>query len=135
MSKQFAQVSDFVDFKLENSIVMVDKCFNETVFINVVYRTESFCQQSKKVLIDSLHHAALDDHIDQLMFVPLGNVHFEQFMCTLFEINCRLDDEVNGSSQVDQILFCQVMNLLLLLLLIHLLLLLQHLLFVVVHLL
>lgn len=68
------------------------------------------------------------------MLIPLGNVHLEQFVCTFLKIDSGLNDEINGSPQVNQILLRQIMNFLFLLLLLHHLLFLQHLLFVVMHL-
>lgn len=67
------------------------------------------------------------------MLIPLGNVHSQQFMCTLFKIQCRLNNEINCSTKINQILLSEVVNMLLLLLLLHCLLLLQKLLLIVVN--
>lgn len=64
MSEQFGKVSDFAHLQLEYTVVVVNKRFYEQFFVKVIDKTESLSQQAKKVLIDSLHHATLNDHIN-----------------------------------------------------------------------
>ncbi len=134
MTKELSQVSNFVDLKFKNSIVMIDKSLDEEFLVQIINGAEPFSEKPKKVLINPFHHTALHNHINKFMLVPLGDVHLEQFMGTLLEVNCRLDDQVNCAAQVDQVLLCEVVDLFLLLLLLHALLFFKHLLFVVVHL-
>lgn len=104
MPKKLSKVSDLIDFQLENGIVMVDKGLYEELFVKIINGTESFSKEPKEVLINSFHHTALNDHIDKFMFVSLGNVHFEQFVGALLEVDSGLNDQVNCPSEVDQVL-------------------------------
>lgn len=133
MTKKLSEVPDFIDLQLENSIVMIDKGLNEELLIQVINETKPFSQQAKKALINPFHHTALNYHINELVFVAFSDVHFEQFVGTLLEVDSRLDDQVNSSSQVDQVLLSQVVDLLLLLFLLHSLLFFQHLLLIIMH--
>lgn len=77
MSKQLGKVSNFINLQLKDGIIMIDKSLDKQLLVQVINDAESFGQQSKKVLIDSFHHAAFDNHIHQFMLIPLRNVHFE----------------------------------------------------------
>ncbi len=134
MAKELSQVSNFIDLKFEDGIVMIDKSLDEEFLVQIINGAEPFGEESKKVLINPFHHTALHNHINKFMLVPLGDVHLEQFVGALLEVNCRLNDQVNCAAQVDQVLLCEVVDLLLLLLLLHALLFFKHLLFVVVYL-
>ncbi len=111
---------------------MIYEGFNEEFFVKIVDWAEPFSEESKEVLVNSLHHAALNDHIDEFMFVALGYVHLDQFLGTLLKIDCWLNYQINCSSQIDQVLLSQIVDLLLFFLLLHSLLLLKHLLFIIV---
>lgn len=42
VSKEFGKISDFVDFKLEDGVVMVDERLDKEFLVNVINKTESF---------------------------------------------------------------------------------------------
>lgn len=44
MPKEFGQVSDFIDLKLEDCVIMIDKGLDKEFLIQVINETESFRQ-------------------------------------------------------------------------------------------
>ena len=67
---------------------MVNEGLDEEFLVKIVNGAEPFSEESKEVLVNSLHHAALNDHIDKFIFIALGDVHLEQFVSTLLKIDC-----------------------------------------------
>lgn len=92
VSKKPTEISDFIHLQLEDGIVMVDKGLDEEFLVKVIDGTKPFGQQTEEILVNPFHHAALNNHIHQFIFVSLGNVHLEQLVGTLFEIEGGLDD-------------------------------------------
>lgn len=77
MAEQCGKISDFIDLKFEYCVVMVDERLDEQFLVQVINGAEPFSQKPEKVLIDSFHHAALNNHVNEFIFVTLGYVHFE----------------------------------------------------------
>lgn len=103
-----SQVPDFVGFLLEDVFISSQEGLNEQVFVLVIHRAEPLRQQAEETLIDPFDHAALKDHVDEFMLVPLGNVHLEHLVGTLLEVDSRLDCQVDGLPEVDQVLLSHV---------------------------
>jgi len=91
---QFGQIPNFVGLQLKGSVIVIDKCLDKQLLVHVIDFTESFTEQPKELLINSLHHATLNDHINEFTLVPLGDVHLQYFVCALFEIDSRLDCQI-----------------------------------------
>lgn len=112
---------------------MINEGLDKQLLVQVIHLTEPLGKVPKRRLINPLHHTALNNHIHQLILIPLGYIHLQQLMRTLFEVHRRLYNQVYRPTQIDQILFSEIVNVLLLLLLLERLLLLEQLLLVVVH--
>ena len=65
---------------------MINKSLNEQLLVQIINLTKSLSQKPKRPLIYPFHHTTLNNHIHQLMFIPLGNIHLQQLMCTLLKV-------------------------------------------------
>ena len=91
MSKEMCQVTNFIGLLIEDVVVVAEEGAFEQFLEFVLISAEAFCEQAEEGLVDSLHHAAFQNHIDEFMFIPLGDVHLEDLVCALLEIYCGLD--------------------------------------------
>jgi len=87
MGKQMSQVSDLVGLFLEDVVVSVEEGLNEKFLIFFINRAESLGQEAEEGLIDPFHHTALQNHVNKLVLIALGNVQLQNFVSTLFEVN------------------------------------------------
>jgi hypothetical protein len=74
MPVQLRQIPDFVGLVLINRMEMLHEALNEVLLKQIVDLAEPLRQQSKELLVDALHHAALDDHVAQFVLVPFRDV-------------------------------------------------------------
>jgi hypothetical protein len=95
-----SKVSNFISFLLEDVIILVQEGLDEQFFEFLVDKAEPLGKQSEKGLVNPLHHAALEDHIDQFMLVTLGDIHFEYFVSALLEVDGRLYCQIDGFPQI-----------------------------------
>jgi hypothetical protein len=108
VSIEFGDIADFVDLEFEEGVEVVHERLDEELFVMIVYFTESFAKQPEKLLVNTLHHAALEDHVNQFALVPLRDIHLNDLMRTLLEIDGRLYGQVDGPAEVDEILFREI---------------------------
>lgn len=92
---QFCQISDLINLQFEHCVVVVHKCLHEEIFVHIGNGAESLCKEPEKLLVDPFHHAALQDHVNQLTLVTFGDVHLHYFVGTFLEIYRRLYCQVN----------------------------------------
>jgi hypothetical protein len=62
--------------------------------------------------VSSVLHAALNNHVAQLDFLPWTDLHFEQLMAALFEVDSRHDYQVDCLAQLHQVSLGEVLHLL-----------------------
>lgn len=91
MAEQVGQVSDLIGFLIEDVIVVLEERSLKELLELVIVDAEAFSQQAKKSLVDALHHAAFENHIDQLMLITFGDVHFEDLVRALLKVHGGLD--------------------------------------------
>lgn len=86
MAEQVSQVSDLIGLLIEDVIVVLEERSLEEFLELVIVDAEAFSKQAEEGLVDTLHHAAFEDHIDQLMLVTFCDVHFEDLVGALLEV-------------------------------------------------
>lgn len=74
MAVEFGQVPDFVGLVLVDRVEMLHKALYERLFVELVDLAETLSQKTKELLVDALHHAALHDHVAELILVALGDI-------------------------------------------------------------
>lgn len=62
--------------------------------------------------VSSVLHAALNHHVAKLDFLPWTDLHFEQLMAALFEVDSRHDYQVDRLAQLHQVSLGEVLHLL-----------------------
>lgn len=64
MAEQMSQVSDLVGLLIEDVVIMLEERSLEELLELVVVDAKSFSEQAEEGLVDALHHAAFEDHVD-----------------------------------------------------------------------
>lgn len=64
MAEQVGQVSDLIGLLIEDVIVVLEERSLEELLELVIVDAEALSKQAEEGLVDTLHHAALEDHID-----------------------------------------------------------------------
>ena len=104
VSEEMSQVSNLIGLFLKDVVVPVEKGLQKEFLVLVINSAEPLGKQPEETLVYSLHHAALQNHIHQLVLIPLCDVHLQYFMSAFLEIDSRLDRQIYCLSQVYQVL-------------------------------
>lgn len=86
MSKEMGQVSNLIGLLAEDIVVVTQEGTFEEILELILISTEALGQQSEEGLVDTFHHAALQNHIHQLVLITLGDVHLKDLVCALLEV-------------------------------------------------
>lgn len=106
MSEEMCQIAYLIGFLIEDVVVVAEEGPFEQFLEFVLVSTETLCKQTEKRLVDSFHHAAFQNHVDELVFITLSDVHLEYLVSALLEIDSRLDGEIDRLAKIHQVLLC-----------------------------
>lgn len=104
------QVANFVGLLIEDVVVVAEEGSFEQFLEFVLVSAEAFGEEAEEGLVDSFHHAAFQNHVDELVFIALSDVHLQNLVSALLEIDSRLDGEVDCLAKVHQVLLCQILD-------------------------
>lgn len=108
MRKEFADVSESVCVEAMCCVVNVLEDFFEFFCVDFVDRAEPLSEKSVELLVRSLFRATIEEHVTQLSFLSRLQLHLHQLVCAFFEVQTRMNRQVNRSTQRDQVRFSVV---------------------------
>ena len=63
--------------------------------------------------IRSILHAAFEHHVAKFHFLSRTDLQLKKLVAALFEVHTRHNDQVDSLAQLNEVLFCKVLDLLL----------------------
>jgi hypothetical protein len=63
--------------------------------------------------ISPILHAAFKHHVAQFYFLPRTDLKLKKLVATFFEVHTRHNDQIDGLAQLNQVLLCEILYLLL----------------------
>lgn len=103
MCKEFADISESVCVETMRCIVNILEDFFELLGVNFVDDAEALSEQAIKLFISSLFGATIEEHVAQFTLLSWFQLHLHQLVSTFFKVQTRVNCEINGASQSNQV--------------------------------
>lgn len=111
VSEKLANVAQSICVQAVSGFVNVPEDFLEFLGVDSVDCAKTLREQAIELLIRSLLSAAVEKHVTELSLLAWFKLHFHKFMCALFEVQTRMNRQIDRSSQRNQVRFGVVYDL------------------------
>lgn len=109
--EEFGDVADLVGLEPVDDGVVFDEEVEEVFLVQVVDLAEALGEQAEELEVGAFLHAAVDDHAAELGFVAAADVELHELVCALVVVDRVHDDQVDRLAQLQQVVFGEVQDL------------------------
>jgi len=105
MSKKLADITEAVGIQTVRCVVNVFEDFFKLISVYLVYCAEALCKQTIEFFVCSLLSATVKEHVAQFSFLSGFQLHFHEFVSTFFEVQTRMNREIDCPPQRNEVCF------------------------------